>query len=136
MSVDQFVFLREVDLPTTSQWQSALDELAAKIQLDPSVEPRHHAWYWPASVAGAESGFEFFHGTIGEAFGGTPPDGLNGRDHVVNFVTHADIQELRCAMYAAAALVSVSDGRYFDEESSGFKEVVAVLEEAGTIPEN
>jgi hypothetical protein len=39
-------------------------------------------------------------------------------------------------MYAAAALVSVSDGRYFDEESGGFKEVVAVLEEAGTIPEN
>jgi hypothetical protein len=136
VSVDHFVFLRERDLPSTAQWQAALDQMGVDLQLDSTVEPGDHSGYWPARLAGEESGFEFFRGSLEDEFGAEPPEGLNGRDHVVSLLTHSDVQELRCAMYALAALALASDGLCFDEETGGVRDASAVLEEARSIPES
>jgi len=136
VSVDQFAFLREADLPSTSRWQAALNELGIDLQLDPTVEPSVHSGYWPARLGGQEAGFEYFGGSIPDAFGAPPPDGLNGRDYVVNLVTHSDVHELRYAMYAASALATVCDGLCFDEETGGLTSASAVLQEAHSIPED
>jgi hypothetical protein len=136
VSVDQFVFLREENLPSTSTWQVALDQLGIDLQLDPTVEPSLHAGYWPARLGGEETGFEHFSGTIPDAFGAVLPDGLNGRDYVVNLVTRSDVRELRCAMYAASALASVCDGLCLDEETGRLISASAVLQEARSISED
>jgi hypothetical protein len=136
MSVDQFVFLREADLPSTSQWQATLDQLGIDLQLDTTVEPNGHSGYWPARFGGQDSGFEYFCGSIPDAFGAPPPDGLNDRDYVVNLVTHSDMHELRCAMYAASALAAVCDGLCFDEEADALTTATAVLHEAHSIPDD
>ena len=136
VSVDQFVFLRKADLPSTERWQAALDQLGIDLQLDPTVDPSVHSGYWPARLGGQDSGFEYFCGSIPDAFGAPPPDGLNGRDHVVNLVTHSDVHELRCAMYAASALAAACDGLCFDEATGGLTSASAVLQEARSIPED
>jgi hypothetical protein len=136
VSVDQFVFLRQEDLPSTSKWQVALDQLGIDLQLDPTVEPSLHAGFWPARLGGEHAGFEYYSGSIPDAFGAAPPDGLNGRDYVVNLVTHSDLHELRCAMYAASALASLCDGVCLDEETGELTSASAVLQEARSIPED
>jgi hypothetical protein len=135
VSVSQIVFLCEADLPSTSRWQAALDQLGIDLQLDPTVEPSGHSGYWPARLVCQDSGFEYFCGSIPDAFGALPPDGLNGRDYVVNLVTHSDLHELRCAMYAASALAAACDGLCFDEETGGLTSASAVLQEAHAIPQ-
>lgn len=52
---------------------------------------------------------------------------------MVNFVTHSDLQELRCAMTAAAALATVTDGVVFDDESGGLIDGSVLLQQAQKI---
>ncbi|MGH9228759.1 MAG: hypothetical protein ACRD07_08525 [Acidimicrobiales bacterium] len=136
VSVDQFVFLRKADMPSTSRWQAALDQLGIDLQLNPTLDPSVHSGYWPALLGDHDSGFEYLCGSIPDAFGAPPPDGLNGRDYVINLVTHSDLRELRCAMYAASALAVACDGLCFDEETGGLTSASAVLQEAHSIAED
>jgi hypothetical protein len=84
-------------------------------------------------IRGIASGFEFYAGSIESAFGTPAPECIGGRDFAVNLVTHSDIRELECSLFAAAALASVTDGVAFDEETGGIMPFAALLDEARSI---
>jgi hypothetical protein len=127
------VFLNEANLPSTRQWQEALDGLAVNVRLDESVDTTQHSGFWPVLMGGSQSGFEYYSGTLADAFGGEPPEGLGDREYVVNLVTHSDIRELQCAMFAAAALAIEVDGAVFDDDSGGLIDGAALVEQARAI---
>ena len=119
MSVDSFFFMRDEKLPTISQWQAALDEAGVAIVLEDIGDLRKHAGYLPATFRGQSSGFEWYYGPLAKNFGGDAPDGLNGRQHVINCVTHSDMTELVCGLIACSVLSQVADGLFLDEEPGG-----------------
>lgn len=119
MSVDSFFFVRDEKLPTIAQWQAALDRAGTRIVLDDVGDLREHSGYLPATFRGQASGFEWFYGTLAENFGGDAPDGLDGRQHVINCVTHSDMVELVCGLVACSLLAQVADGVFLDEDSGG-----------------
>jgi hypothetical protein len=119
MSVDSFFFVRDDKLPTISQWQAALDRAGVGIVVEEVGDLRKHTGYLPATYRGQPSGFEWFYGPLAENFGGDAPDGLNGREHVINCVTHSDMTELVCGLVACSVLSQVADGLFLDEESGG-----------------
>jgi len=130
-SVSQFVFIERARLPSTERLQSSINDLGSEIQLASEVDLADHSGYWPATLSGASSGFEFFLGSAGDAFSGPFPEGLDGRDLVAEFVTHADMGELVCACYAAAALVLAAAGLALDvyDESGVLVGADRILEE-------
>jgi hypothetical protein len=128
MSVDCLVFLRDDRLPTAGQWQAALDRAGTGIVLDKVTDLRGHTGYLPAIHRGQASGFEWYYGPLAEYFGGTPPDGIEDRRHVVDFVTHSDMRELVCGMIAGAVLAQIADGRVLDEDSGTLINGDAALE--------
>lgn len=130
MSVDSFFFVRDAKLPTVPQWQSALDHAGVGIVLEDVGNLREHTGYLPASHRGQPSGFEWFYGPIAEYFGGDLPDGLDGRGHVVNCVTHSDMRELVCGLVACSVLSQLADGLFLEEESGELLEPPAALEQA------
>ena len=130
MSVDSFFFIRDEKLPTISQWQAALDQAGVGIVLEDVGDLREHTGYLPATHRGHPSGFEWFYGRLAEYFGGDPPAGLDGREHVVNCVTHSDMRELVCCSAACSVLMQLADGVYFDEESGTVMDPSAALAEA------
>jgi len=117
MSIDAFVFLRDENLPTVQQWQAALDQADTGITLDSIDDLSGHSGYFPVKHRSHDSGFEWYYGPLAENFGGTPPEGLGGRGHVVNFVLHSDMRELACAMISGAVLADIADGLVLDEET-------------------
>jgi hypothetical protein len=119
MSVDSFFFVRDEKLPTISEWQSALDRAGVDIVLEDVGDLRKHTGYLPARYRGQPSGFEWLYGPLAENFGGDAPDGLNGRVHVINCVTHSDMTELVCGLVACSVLSQVADGLFLDDESGG-----------------
>jgi hypothetical protein len=129
MSVDSFFFVHNENLPTIPQWQAALDRAGVGIVLQVG-DLRKHTGYLPAAYRGQPSGFEWFYGPVAENFGGEAPDGLNGREHVINCVTHGDMRELVCGLIACSVLSQVADGLFFDEEHGGLVSANQALEMA------
>src|SRR3954462_2078684 len=119
MSVDSFFFVRDAKLPTIPQWQAALDRAGVGIVLEHVGDLRKHTGYLPATHRGHPSGFEWYYGPLAETIGGDPPDGLDGREHVINCVTHSDMRELVCGSVACSVLLQLADGTFLDEESGG-----------------
>src|SRR5262245_51979531 len=119
MSVNSFFFVRDEKLPTIPQWQAALDRAEVSIVLEDVGDLRKHTGYLPAIFRGQPSGFEWFYGPNGDNLGGDVPDGLGGRDHVINCVTHSDLGELVCGLVACSVLSQIADGLFLDEESGG-----------------
>lgn len=117
MSVDSIFFVRDAKLPTISQWQAALDRAGVGIVLEDVGDLRSHTGYLPATHHGHPSGFEWFYGPVADNFGGDPPDGLDGRAHVVTCVTHSDMRELVCGAVSCSVLSQLADGVFLDEES-------------------
>jgi hypothetical protein len=130
MSVDSFFFVRNEKLPTIAQWQAALDAAGVGVVLENIGDLRKHSGYLPATYRGQPSGFEWFYGPIADNFGGDVPDGLDGRQHVINCVTHSDMRELACALAACAALSELADGLLYDEESGGLLDPAAAMTQA------
>lgn len=130
MSVHVLVFIERSRLPTTAQWQSALDRFGTGLKLDAGLASDAHSGYWPATIDGHQSGFEYYLGSTEEAYGGDAPAELGRRDLAVDLVTHSDLRELRCSMMAAAALAHVADGLAFDESTGGLVVGTALLEQA------
>lgn len=136
MSVDTYVFLRDENLPTVREWQSALDRANTGIVLDLIDDLRTHMGYLPAQYQGEESGFEWYYGPLAECFGGVPPEGLGDRGHVINLVLHSDMRELACAMVSGAVLATIASGLVYDEESGSVISGDMALTAARSIADN
>jgi hypothetical protein len=132
MSVDTFFFVRDAKLPTVPEWQTALDQAGTEIMLEDVGDLRAHTGYLPATHRGHQSGFEWYYGPLAENFGGDPPDGLDGREHVINCVTHSDMRELACALAACSVLAQLADGKFFDEESGCLADPATAMVEAAS----
>lgn len=130
MSVNSFFFVHDEKLPTISQWQAALDQSGDGIVFEDVGDLRKHTGYLPATYRGKPSGFEWFYGPLRDTLAGNPPEGLDGRAHVVNCVTHSDMGELVCGLIACAVLSQLADGVFLDEESGGLLGADAALEMA------
>lgn len=130
MSVESFFFVRDAKLPTIPLWQAALDRAGVGIVLENVGDLRTHSGYLPATHRGHESGFEWFYGSLAENFGGDLLDGLDGREHVINCVTHSDMRELVCGLVACSVLSQLADGVFLDEESGGLLKPAAALAQA------
>lgn len=130
MSVDSFFFVRDGKLPTIPQWQAALNQAGVGILLEDVGDLRTHTGYLPATHRGEPSGFEWFYGPLADNFGGDPPQGLDGREYVINCVTHSDMRELVCGSVACAVLTQLADGMFLDEESGGLLNPEEALNQA------
>ncbi len=130
MSVNTFFFVRDARMPTILQWQTELDQAAMGIVLENVGELCTHKGYLPATHRGHQSGFEWYYGPLVETFGDDPPDGLDGRRHAINCVTHSDMRELACALAACSVLAQLADGMFYEEESGGLVDPAAAMAEA------
>jgi hypothetical protein len=119
MSVESFFFVRDAKLPSVPQWQAALDRAGVGIVLEDVGDLRALTGYLPATHRGHPSGFEWFYGPLAENFGGDRPEGLDGREYVINCVTHSDMRELVRGLVACSVLSQMADGVFLDEESGG-----------------
>jgi hypothetical protein len=115
-------------LPTVAQWQAALDAAGVGIVLEDVGDLRKHTGYLPATHRGKSSGFEWYYGTVAENFGGDASDGLAGRGHVINCVTHSDLGELVCGLIACSVLSQIADGLFLDVESGGLVDANQALQ--------
>ncbi|NQV26999.1 MAG: hypothetical protein HQ518_21830 [Rhodopirellula sp.] len=127
MSVDTFIFLNNDRLPSRDAWQHALDNAETGMTLDVVDNLREFSGYLPVKFNGADSGFEWYYGPVEEVFGRRPRE-LADRDFAIDFVTHSDMQELTCALYAAGVLGKLADGLFHDEERDAFVPCDRVLE--------
>lgn len=133
VSVHVLVLVHRDRLPSTAEWQAELTALGLDLRIDAAIEVAEHAGFWPATLEGAPSGFEFYTGAVEEVFGDSPPAGTDGRTVVADFVTHSDMRELKCSMFAAAALASRANGVVFDEETEGTMDPQRLLAQASGI---
>jgi hypothetical protein len=115
MSVTTSVFIARAALPTTAIWQQAIDALDVGLVLAADTEPTTQEGYWPATLQGSSSGFEFYLEDRADE-GDEAPAEVGDRDVEVLFVTHSDLIELKCALLAAVALARRSDGVIVDED--------------------
>jgi hypothetical protein len=128
MSVESFFFVRDAKLPTLQEWQSALDKAGVGIVLEDVGDLRTHTGYLPGTHLGHPSGFEWYYWPVAENFGGDLPNGLDGRDHVINCVTHSDMREMVCGSVACSVLIQLADGVFLDNESDLLLEPAEALE--------
>lgn len=123
MSVSQYVFIRQSDVPSRAAWQRILDEAASGLTLD-DFDPQTHNGFVPATLAGTSTGFEFYSGPASQ-LSGIDLSKLSGCERYLEFVTHSDFTELKAASLAAAAIAKLADGIYFDGDA--FRRIDDVL---------
>ena len=116
MSVDQYVYLRRDLLPSSSEWQKAVDEAGLEIKFDDFVIDRQTG-FLPVIFKGSKSGFEFsvHNRDDGEDFDEIRVR-VGERDTIAAFYTHSDLVEFVCAYCAAAVLAKLADGVYYDPQ--------------------
>ena len=90
MTVEIYVVLRRERMPTTGDWQRALDQMGLDLRLDPDVDPISLTGYWPATLGGADSGFEYFGDPSADVLDDDVRASVGDRDWVA-FVTPADL---------------------------------------------
>jgi hypothetical protein len=79
-----------------------------------------------------QSGFEWYYRRLAENYGSDPPDGLVGREEVINSVTHSDLRELACALAACSVLAQLADGESLDEESGSLADPAIAMAQAAS----
>jgi hypothetical protein len=118
MSIELHVYLREESLPTRAEWQAAIDRGEGKLVID-EFAPRAHSGFLPCRLNGVECGFEYSFDPLPEQDEALRKP-IGNRDRVVTLVLQGSLDDLRAAMYGAAALTELSDGVYFDPQSGEF----------------
>jgi hypothetical protein len=57
---------------------------------------------------------------------------FDGRDHVINCLTHSDMRELVCGSVACSVLIQLADGLFLEDESDELLEPAEALEKTRT----
>ncbi len=106
MSMELHVFLSKRTLPDVRGWQAAIDSLGFDVKLDSVVNVGTDSGFWPAVFKGRDSGFEFDVMPASDVVEAYPHLAvrLSGLDIVGNFRWGGDLNEMACALAAAAAL--------------------------------
>lgn len=117
MSVNTYVFLNKRDLPAPAAWQAAITAHGFPLELGTDFDPLSFLGFLPCRYKEEESGFEYGFEPIDSDW--LEEDELahvERFDSVVILTTHSDLDELECAMSAAAALCTLVGGVCWDEE--------------------
>ncbi|MEM8834715.1 MAG: hypothetical protein AAGD00_02735 [Planctomycetota bacterium] len=113
MSIEQFVAISKVKLPSTARLSERMTMLGFESAIEPA-DLSSHAGYLPVRFMGKESGFEWYLDPVGP--GGVQPSvDVGERDAVVGLRTGSDATEAQCSMVCAAALMGLADGVYFND---------------------
>lgn len=134
MSMELHVFLTKARLPDIAQLQATIDDLGFDLKLDPEVTVAAHMGFLPATLMGRESGFEFDVGPAAD-IADTYPDfaqQLAVFDRAANFRWCANLDEMTCALAAAAALTRVCDGVWFDPQEGECRDAAGAIQVART----
>lgn len=59
MSVDMYVLCADA-LPLKSEWQKAIEQQHFPLSLSPDFDPAKDSGFWPGTLKGATTGFEFY----------------------------------------------------------------------------
>jgi len=132
MSMELHVFLSNRRLPDVHQWQAAIDSHSFDVKLDRDAKVGTDTGFLPAMLKGRASGFEFDVTPAMDVVEAYPDiaERLVGLDAVGNFRWGGDLDEMACALAAAAALTSLSGGVWFDPESGECLDAAGALKEA------
>jgi hypothetical protein len=132
MSVELHVFLSKHSLPDIRHWQAAIDSHGFDVKLDSGVDVGAQSGYLPAVFKGIDSGFEFHVAPASDVIEAYPDIAgrLSGIDIVGNFRWFGDLNEMACAMAAAAALTSMSGGVWFDPQDGEMRDALGAIKEA------
>ncbi len=112
MSIEQSVAFRRQSLPSVKALNQTISKLGFDLIID-EADLAQHSGFLPARLQGEDSGFEWSCESASEfemleiEFG--------DRDCVVTFRTGSDEREGQAAMIAAAALMTLTNGLYFDD---------------------
>lgn len=117
MPTELHVILPRPTLPTTAQWQAALDSLSLPVALDPAFAPASPAGSCRATLRGHPPALFEFH-TAAASTLYRPYPGLKGmfptRDLAATFRFGPDATESDCALACLAALAHLTQSPYFD----------------------
>lgn len=132
MSMELHVFLAKRHLPDVRRWQAAIDAHGFEVKLDPTTNVATDSGFLPAAFKGRESGFEFDVTPASEVVDACPDiaDRVRGLDAVGNFRWGGDLEEMACALAAAAALTSLSGGVWFDPQEGECRDAAGAVKEA------
>ena len=115
MSIELHAFVPASQLPTVTQWQTAIDALGYPVQLDQQLDWQATSGFTPCTIEGRSSGFELDVGEPSDVAEAYPGLAALVRDTAwaITFRWGGDLQECACALAAAAGLVRCCDARVY-----------------------
>jgi hypothetical protein len=115
MAVEVHVLLRTDRLPDAQQWQSAIDSLGFDMKLDHTLVVEKNTGFLPAKFKGRNSGFEFDVSPASDIIESYPAQAAKfvGVNRSANFRWGGNLNEMACALVAAAALTKIGTGIWF-----------------------
>lgn len=135
MSMELHVLFERSRMPGTSGWQAAINQLGFDLRLDPGIEPATSTGFWPMSCRGRESGVEFDVCDAADVVGSNRKarKRFPGADASGNFRWGGDMDELCCALAAAAGLAQITGGTVFDPQDDRAMTATEAAEEARAV---
>jgi hypothetical protein len=132
MSVEHHVLLKKERLPDAQQWQASIHELGFDVQLTSSLVVVTHSGFLPAKFEGKDSGFEFSLSLAAVIIRTYPEKAAKfaGTDCSANFRWGSDVNDMACALVAAAALTNLSAGVWFYPADDLILDSKGAIEEA------
>ncbi|MBL6936723.1 MAG: hypothetical protein ISS15_07535 [Alphaproteobacteria bacterium] len=119
MSLEVYVFIKEVNIPTAESWQASIDRAGFPMTFAPGFEPLKDKGFVPCTFDGVAAGFEYVLSEIDEVASSYPnlQEKVRGYDSVVTFRWGSRLRECAVALLAASSLTdSVSGFMYEPQE--------------------
>jgi hypothetical protein len=118
MSAEIYVFLARSAMPAPDQWQQAIASAGFPLKLDTDFDPFTFTGFLPCDLRGHASGFEYFFlpkEQIAEEFTYLAPR-VKAFDSVVMLVWGSSLEEMACAVMAAATLAAATPALLYAPE--------------------
>lgn len=129
MSAELYLFLERAAMPTPEAWQQAITEAGFALTLDTDFDPYTFTGFLPCQFQGHTSGFEYYlhpKQEIADHFTYLAPR-VKPFDSVVMLVWGSSIEEMACAVMAAAALAASTPSLLYSPEDDSAVEGARAL---------
>jgi hypothetical protein len=132
MAAELHVLLGKDRLPDVQKWQNSINKLSFDAQLASSLVVTTHSGFLPVKFKGKDSGFEFSLWPVSVIVSTYPEKAAQfaGTDWSANFRWGGDVNEMACALVAAAALTELSAGVWFYPADELILDSTGAIEEA------
>lgn len=133
MSLEQHAFIARENVPSVTEWQTAITQLGFDLQLDSGLQPFEDSGFVPCTLKSKETGFEIYYESADE-LGNTYPhirEQIESRNFAISFRWGGDMAECACVLIASAALAKSFDAIVYYPEDDLFYTVDALISDAG-----